>query len=59
MFKNALIKILILFGAVPYNMSNIMNGLKFYGHLSFRICRLFMELDNSWMFGFKFGGLYS
>jgi len=41
------------------NLSNIKKVLMFFGHLSFRICRLFLELGISWMFGFKFGGLYS
>ena len=59
MFKNFLIKIPILFGAVTCNLSNIKNVLMFFGHLSFRICRLFLELGISWMVGFKFGGLYS
>jgi hypothetical protein len=59
MFKNFLIKILILFGAVTHNLPNIKNVLMFFGHLSFRICRLFLMLGISWMFGFRFGGLYS
>jgi hypothetical protein len=58
-FKNFLIIILILFRAVMHNLSNIKNVLMFIGHHSFRICRLFLELGISWMFGFKFAGLYS
>ena len=57
-FKNFRIKILILFGAVMHNLCNI-KVFMFFGYLSFRICRLFLELGISWMFGFKFGGLYS